>query len=92
MRALFLVVLVALPSFAQEPAADAPVDSFAQPFCLEPQERINLAKKLVSLEAENAHLRNTVTMSLPIWVPIVVGALALGAGVGVGYGISRSLK
>ena len=87
MKALFLAALVALPCVAEEPVKD--VEGFAPAFCLEPAERITLAKKLTSLEAENAHLRNTVTMSVPVWVPIVVGAVALGAGVGLGYGISR---
>lgn len=92
MKTFVLFLCLAVAAHAEEPVKDVPAitDSFAQPFCLEPQERIVLAKKLVSLQAENESLKASVTMSVPVWVPIVVGVVALGAGVGAGYGISRA--
>jgi hypothetical protein len=82
-KAAALALCLALPVYAD----DAP-----RVLCLEPDQRVVLAKRLVDLEARNASLEQSVreAPSPALVVVLVVGAAV--AGVAAGYGVSRVLR
>lgn len=94
MKALALVVLVALPSFA----GDAPLRLEAQapaPFAgtLVPDEtRVAEAKRVVACEAERDSLKVTVTESLSPAVVVLLVVVGVVVGGAAGAGVALAVK
>ena len=99
MRLLALVLVVALPCYAQQ--ADAPVAAPAvvlskgdaapmHGLLLSDAAAIDAAKRLAASEAEAKSLRESIKAAPPWWVAVLVGVVALGAGVGVGYAVTQA--
>lgn len=89
MKTALLVVLLAFPAAAQDVPAPVEEKPFAA-FCLEPDERVLLAKRDVAAQVRIKELEKAVDQRVHWVVPVIVGVVALGVGAGVGYGISRA--
>lgn len=94
MKALALVLVLALPCMAQdaptilEAGQPAPVKGLLMPEAV----ALQAAQKQVQLSAENESLKASVA-SAPSWVVVAVAVVVgLAGGVGIGYGVSRAVK
>lgn len=81
MKTIALALLVALPAFADD-----------APRCLEPSDRIALAKTVVDLQTVNAKLEKDLTAApSPVLVVVLVVAGVLVGGA-VGVAVDRAVR
>ncbi len=87
MRAVALVCILAFSAHAQTAPQDAPVVQE-----LTPDEKLAVARYIVSLETENAELKKGVQNQMHPAVFVAILVLATVAGGAVGFGIAKAAK
>lgn len=85
-RAIALVLLLALPAFAQDAQA---VDGGV---LLPDAKVVEIAQRIVKCEAERETYKAAVPALHPALLAVIVGLVAAGAGFGAGFGVASAKK